>query len=91
MVFVGKGPDREALEEKARELGLMGESGAGSEGLNGQGHGVQTTPGAKVFFTGPIYDRDELRAWNTRADLFLFPSTGKRPDQSVLCGRGDHG
>jgi len=90
MVFVGKGPDREALEEKARELGLMGESGAGSEGLNGQGHGVQTTPGAKVFFTGPIYDRDELRAWNTRADLFLFPSTfdtnGLVVREAAACG-----
>ena len=29
----------------------------------------------KVFFTGPIRDRQILRAWNTRADLFLFPST----------------
>lgn len=29
----------------------------------------------QYIFTGPIYDRDELRAWNTRADLFLFPST----------------
>ena len=29
----------------------------------------------KVFFTGPIHDRQALRAWNTRADLFLFPST----------------
>ncbi|MBQ4464600.1 MAG: glycosyltransferase [Oscillospiraceae bacterium] len=28
-----------------------------------------------MIFTGPIYDRDVLRAWNTRADLFLFPST----------------
>lgn len=27
------------------------------------------------FFTGPISDRQVLRAWNTRADLFLFPST----------------
>lgn len=31
-------------------------------------------PGQYIF-TGPIYDRDELRAWNTRADLFIFPST----------------
>ena len=30
---------------------------------------------AKVIFTGAIYERDALRAWNTRADLFLFPST----------------
>ena len=29
----------------------------------------------RVFFTGPISDRDKLRAWYTRADLFLFPST----------------
>ena len=25
--------------------------------------------------SGPEYDREQLRAWNTRADLFLFPST----------------
>ena len=30
---------------------------------------------SRCIFTGPIYDRDKLRAWNTRADLFLFPST----------------
>ncbi|MBR5979898.1 MAG: glycosyltransferase, partial [Oscillospiraceae bacterium] len=29
----------------------------------------------RVIFTGPIHDREALRAWNTRADLFLFPST----------------
>lgn len=29
----------------------------------------------QCIFTGPIYDREILRAWNTRADLFLFPST----------------
>ena len=29
----------------------------------------------KVFFTGAISDREQLRAWYTRADLFLFPST----------------
>lgn len=38
--------------------------------------GLLNTDGEdKVIFTGPIYDRDILRAWNTRADLFLFPST----------------
>ncbi len=30
---------------------------------------------SKCIFTGPVYDRLALRAWNTRADLFLFPST----------------
>ena len=29
----------------------------------------------KVFFTGAITDRERIRAWYTRADLFLFPST----------------
>ncbi len=29
----------------------------------------------KVFFTGPLSDRQLLRAWYQRADLFLFPST----------------
>ncbi len=29
----------------------------------------------KVLFTGPIYERRVLQAWNTRADLFMFPST----------------
>ena len=27
------------------------------------------------FFTGPVSDRERLRAWYSRADLFLFPST----------------
>ena len=30
---------------------------------------------SKCIFAGPEYDRNRLRAWNTRADLFLFPST----------------
>ena len=29
----------------------------------------------KVFFAGSIADRETIRAWYTRADLFLFPST----------------
>ena len=29
----------------------------------------------KVLFLGPLYDRETLRAWYCRADLFLFPST----------------
>lgn len=74
MVFVGKGPDRELLEQQAREYGLMAYDGR---------------PG-KCIFTGPIYDRDVLRAWNTRADLFLFPSTfdtnGLVVREAAACG-----
>lgn len=29
----------------------------------------------KVFFAGPVHQREVLRAWYCRADLFLFPST----------------
>ncbi len=29
----------------------------------------------KVIFTGPVTDREILRAWYTHSDLFLFPST----------------
>jgi glycosyltransferase involved in cell wall biosynthesis len=61
MVFVGSGPDEKELKEKAQEYGIMGDADS-------------QTPGACIF-TGPIYDRNQLRAWNTRADLFLFPST----------------
>ena len=47
------------------------------------------TPG-KCIFVGPIYDRDVLRAWNTRADLFLFPSTfdtnGLVVREAAACG-----
>ena len=45
---------------------------------------------ARVFFTGAIYDRNVLRAWNTRADLFLFPSTydtnGLVVREAAACG-----
>lgn len=74
MVFIGKGPDKELLERRARELGLMD---------------CGTAPD-KCIFTGPIYDRDVLRAWNTRANLFLFPSTfdtnGLVVREAAACG-----
>ena len=70
MVFIGKGPDKELMEEKARALGLD----------------------RKCIFVGPVYDRDALRAWNTRADLFLFPSTfdtnGLVVREAAACGLG---
>ena len=73
MVFVGKGPDRELLENTARGYGLMGGDGPD-----------------KVIFTGAVYDRDVLRAWNTRADRFLFPSTfdtnGLVVREAAACG-----
>ena len=46
--------------------------------------------GRKCLFTGPVYDREVLRAWNTRANLFLFPSTfdtnGLVVREAAACG-----
>lgn len=74
MVLIGKGPDRELLERQARRLGLLGGDGRAS----------------KCIFAGPVYDREVLRAWNTRADLFLFPSTfdtnGLVVREAAACG-----
>ena len=74
MVFIGKGPDQALLENKAKALGLK-DTGTGPD---------------KCIFAGPVYDRDVLRAWNTRADLFLFPSTfdtnGLVVREAAACG-----
>ena len=46
----------------------------------------------KVFFIEPIHDRDRIRAWYCRADLFLFPSTfdtnGLVVREAAACGLG---
>ena len=72
MVFVGSGADKEALQQKTREYGIslsvLEEDGSITDETGSYKAG-------RVIFTGPIYDRNVLRAWNTRADLFLFPST----------------
>lgn len=61
LICVGSGPDLEEFKETAKQYRIYD-----CDDLNRKG---------KCYFTGPIYDRDVLRAWNTRADLFLFPST----------------
>lgn len=38
-------------------------------------YAAQCGIGEQCIFTGPLYDRQMLRAWYSRADLFLFPST----------------
>lgn len=44
----------------------------------------------KVFFIGPVYDREQLCAWYCRADLFLFPSNfdtnGLVVREAAACG-----
>ena len=48
--------------------------------------------GRKVAFADPIRDRDRIRAWYCRADLFLFPSTfdtnGLVVREAAACGLG---
>ena len=71
MVFVGAGVNAETLQETTRQYGIPLD-------VREEDGTITSTPGTvsgKVIFTGPIYDREVLRAWNTRADLFLFPST----------------
>ena len=71
MVFVGGGLNKDSLQETAKEYGM-------SVDVRREDGTIESTTGSsagKIIFTGPIYDRDVLRAWNTRADLFLFPST----------------
>ncbi len=72
MVFVGGGADAAEIQDMIRNAGIAmdiySEDGLqhtdGKDGMTG-----------KVIFVGPVHDRERLRAWNTRADLFLFPST----------------
>lgn len=70
-VFVGAGVNAASLQETARGYGIALD-------VREEDGSITSTPGGasgKIIFTGPVYDRDVLRAWNTRADLFLFPST----------------
>ncbi|MBQ6385958.1 MAG: glycosyltransferase [Lachnospiraceae bacterium] len=74
MVLIGKGPDGDSLRRMAAELGL---------------YQNENEPD-RCIFTGPVYDREVLRAWNTRADLFVFPSTfdtnGLVVREAAACG-----
>ena len=72
MVFVGGGADAQEIQESIKSFGIALDIYEGRElKLRYEGDGAT----GKVIFTGPEHDRERLRAWNTRADLFLFPST----------------
>lgn len=53
VLFVGDGPDRPAIEQYARSIGIYD----------------------RITFTGAFYDRKKIKAFFSRADLFMFPST----------------
>ncbi len=72
MVFVGGGSDAKEMQQRAIENGLSVDV-KDEDGIIKTLH-TSEKPG-KAIFTGPEHDREVLRAWNTLADLFLFPST----------------
>ena len=75
MVFVGGGADALEMQDKVKNLGIsLDVYEEGISDVASHFDGISGNTG-KVIFTGPIHDREKLRAWNTRADLFLFPST----------------
>ncbi|WP_050008279.1 glycosyltransferase [Butyrivibrio sp. WCE2006] len=84
MVFIGSGPDMEEMQQKVKDIGICC--------INEKGDASESSLPGKVIFTGPVYDRDILRAWNTRADLFLFPSVydtnGIVVREAAACGLG---
>ncbi len=92
MVFIGSGADGDELEKNALEKGFAVDRFVPEE--EGAGRIVQRGKDAKrpgkIIFTGPVRDREILRAWNTRADLFLFPSTfdtnGLVVREAAACG-----
>ena len=49
--------------------------GEGADGEEVRALAEKLGLGDKCLFTGPVRDRDVIRAWYCRADLFLFPST----------------
>ena len=49
--------------------------GEGADGAEIRGYAEELKLSDRCFFTGAISDREVIRAWYGRADLFLFPST----------------
>ena len=49
--------------------------GDGADGADVRAYAEKLGLTDRCFFTGSIHDRDIIRAWYCRGDLFLFPST----------------
>lgn len=62
------------LDKEDRDFRMVFVGGGGDE-VEIREYAQALKLGHKVIFTGPVSDRDRLRAWYERADLFLFPST----------------
>ena len=66
--------------------------GDGTDRREVEDYAAQLGLGKRCVFTGAIRDREALRAWYCRADLFLFPSTydtnGIVVREAAACGLG---
>lgn len=64
--------------------------GDGTDGTEVRQYADELGLRGRCFFTGSITEREKLRAWYTRADLFLFPSTfdtnGLVVREAAACG-----
>ena len=90
MVFVGGGGDVIEMQEMVKKAGISLDIYNEEQELTHFDAASGNT--GKVIFVGPIHDREKLRAWNTRADLFLFPSVydtnGIVVREAAACGLG---
>ncbi len=85
MVMIGRGADLDSLKKTLGRYQFSYDENTED--------GIVSHPGTgkgKVIFTGAISERENLRAWNTRADLFVFPSTfdtnGLVVREAAACG-----
>lgn len=62
------------LDEAGFDFRMVFVGGGGDES-EVKAYSAELGLGSKVFFTGAISGREKLRAWYSRANLFLFPST----------------
>ena len=77
------------LKDEGRDFRMVF-VGKGTDGDAIRAYAQQLDLCDKVFFLPPCYDRQVIRAWYCRADLFLFPSTfdtnGLVVREAAACG-----
>ena len=77
------------LKEEGRDFRMVF-VGKGTDGDAVRAYAQEQKLCGKVFFQPPCYDRQVIRAWYCRADLFLFPSTfdtnGLVVREAAACG-----
>ena len=62
------------LKEQSLDFRMVFIGGGGDE-AEIKGYTSELKLDDRVIFTGPVRDRETIRAWYCRADIFLFPST----------------